>query len=80
MEAICCILLVVVAGESPIAAASDQERRLRRRKEKRHEKIISQSSKMLRARGITGTSLVDLMRAAGMTHGERAHRLLDGER
>lgn len=38
-------------------------------KAKRHEEIISQSSKMLRARGIAGTSLIDLMRAAGMTAG-----------
>lgn len=38
-------------------------------KAKRHEEIISQSSKMLRARGIAGTSLIDLMRAVGMTHG-----------
>jgi TetR/AcrR family transcriptional repressor of nem operon len=36
---------------------------------KRHDKIISQTSKMLRQRGIIGTSLADLMAAVGLTHG-----------
>lgn len=35
----------------------------------RHDKILSQTSKMLRRRGIVGTSLADLMAAAGLTHG-----------
>lgn len=35
----------------------------------RHDEIISETSKMLRQRGIVGTSLADLMAAAGMTHG-----------
>lgn len=35
----------------------------------RHDEIISQTSKMLRQRGIIGTSLADLMAAAGLTHG-----------
>lgn len=36
---------------------------------KRHAEIISQTSKMLRQRGIVGTSLADLMAAVGLTHG-----------
>jgi TetR/AcrR family transcriptional regulator, transcriptional repressor for nem operon len=36
---------------------------------KRHDEIISQTSKMLRQRGIIGTSLADLMAAVGLTHG-----------
>ncbi|RUO97251.1 TetR/AcrR family transcriptional regulator [Hyphomicrobium sp.] len=35
----------------------------------RHDEIISETSKMLRQRGIVGTSLADLMAAAGLTHG-----------
>lgn len=35
----------------------------------RHEEIISETAKMLRQRGIVGTSLADLMAAAGLTHG-----------
>jgi len=35
----------------------------------RHDEIIDQTSKMLRQRGILGTSLADLMAAAGLTHG-----------
>ena len=35
----------------------------------RHEEIIDQTSKMLRQRGIGGTSLADLMAAVGLTHG-----------
>lgn len=35
----------------------------------RHDEIIDQTSKMLRQRGIQGTSLADLMAAAGLTHG-----------
>ncbi len=35
----------------------------------RHDEIISETSKMLRKRGIVGTSLADLMAAAGLTHG-----------
>jgi TetR/AcrR family transcriptional regulator, transcriptional repressor for nem operon len=35
----------------------------------RHTEIISQTSKLLRLRGILGTSLADLMAAAGLTHG-----------
>lgn len=35
----------------------------------RHDEIISETSKMLRRRGIVGTSLADLMAAAGLTHG-----------
>ena len=35
----------------------------------RHDDIISQTAKMLRQRGIGGTSLADLMAAAGLTHG-----------
>lgn len=35
----------------------------------RHEEIIAETSKMLRRRGIVGTSLADLMAAAGLTHG-----------
>jgi TetR/AcrR family transcriptional repressor of nem operon len=36
---------------------------------RRHDEIISETSKMLRQRGIVGTSLADLMAAAGLTHG-----------
>jgi TetR/AcrR family transcriptional repressor of nem operon len=36
---------------------------------RRHDEIISQTSKMLRQRGIVGTSLADLMAAVGLTHG-----------
>ena len=36
---------------------------------KRHEEIVSETSKMLRLRGIVGTSVIDLMRAVGLTHG-----------
>ncbi len=36
---------------------------------KRHDQILSQTSKMLRRRGILGTNLADLMSAAGLTHG-----------
>jgi TetR/AcrR family transcriptional repressor of nem operon len=36
---------------------------------KRHDEIISRTSKMLRQRGIIGTSLADLMGAVGLTHG-----------
>lgn len=35
----------------------------------RHDEILSHTSKMLRRRGIVGTSLADLMAAAGLTHG-----------
>ncbi|HML28405.1 MAG TPA: TetR/AcrR family transcriptional regulator [Hyphomicrobium sp.] len=35
----------------------------------RHDEIITQTSKMLRQRGIVGTSLADLMAAVGLTHG-----------
>lgn len=36
---------------------------------KRHDEILTQTSKMLRRRGILGTNLADLMAAAGLTHG-----------
>lgn len=36
---------------------------------RRHDEIIVQTSKMLRQRGIGGTSLADLMSAVGLTHG-----------
>lgn len=36
---------------------------------RRHDEIIVETSKMLRNRGISGTSLADLMAAVGMTHG-----------
>lgn len=36
---------------------------------KRHDEIITETSKMLRQRGIVGTSLADLMAAVGLTHG-----------
>lgn len=35
----------------------------------RHDEIIVETAKMLRKRGIVGTSLADLMAAAGLTHG-----------
>jgi len=38
-------------------------------KAEHHEDITSAASKMLRERGIERTSLVDLMHAAGLTHG-----------
>lgn len=41
----------------------------RKAKANHHEEIMSVASKMLRERGIERTSLVDLMRAAGFTHG-----------
>jgi TetR/AcrR family transcriptional repressor of nem operon len=34
-----------------------------------HDEIVSTASKMLRGRGVHRTSVVDLMRAAGLTHG-----------
>ncbi len=34
-----------------------------------HDEITLAASKMLRERGIERTSLIDLMRAAGLTHG-----------
>jgi TetR/AcrR family transcriptional regulator, transcriptional repressor for nem operon len=34
-----------------------------------HDEIVSMTSKMLRGRGVHRTSVVDLMRAAGLTHG-----------
>jgi TetR/AcrR family transcriptional repressor of nem operon len=36
---------------------------------RRHDEIIAQTAKLLRQRGIVGTSLADLMSAAGLTHG-----------
>lgn len=36
---------------------------------RRHDEIIVETSKMLRQRGIGGTSLADLMAAVGLTHG-----------
>ena len=41
----------------------------REAKAKHHDEITSAASKMLRERGIERTSLIDLMRAAGLTHG-----------
>lgn len=34
-----------------------------------HDEIVSAASRMLRERGIGGTSVADLMQAAGLTHG-----------
>ena len=34
-----------------------------------HEEIVTAASRMLRERGIEGTSVADLMQAAGLTHG-----------
>ncbi len=34
-----------------------------------HEQIVSAASRMLRERGIEGTSVADLMQAVGLTHG-----------
>lgn len=34
-----------------------------------HEEIVSAAARMLRERGIDGTSVADLMQAAGLTHG-----------
>ncbi len=36
---------------------------------RRHDEIIVETSKLLRQRGIGGTSLADLMAAVGLTHG-----------
>jgi TetR/AcrR family transcriptional repressor of nem operon len=41
----------------------------REAKARHHEAITSAASKMLRDRGIEGTSVIDLMRAVGLTHG-----------
>ncbi len=41
----------------------------REAKAQHHEAITSAASKMLRERGIEGTSVIDLMRAVGLTHG-----------
>ena len=34
-----------------------------------HDEIVAAASRMLRERGIEGTSVADLMQAAGLTHG-----------
>ena len=34
-----------------------------------HDEIVTAASRMLRERGIEGTSVADLMQAAGLTHG-----------
>jgi TetR/AcrR family transcriptional repressor of nem operon len=34
-----------------------------------HEEIVAAASRMLRERGVEGTSVADLMQAAGLTHG-----------
>lgn len=34
-----------------------------------HEEIVAAASRMLRERGVDGTSVADLMQAAGLTHG-----------
>jgi TetR/AcrR family transcriptional regulator, transcriptional repressor for nem operon len=38
-------------------------------KAQHHGEIVSTASKMLRGRGVDRTSVIDLMRAAGLTHG-----------
>jgi TetR/AcrR family transcriptional regulator, transcriptional repressor for nem operon len=38
-------------------------------KARHHGEIVSTASKMLRGRGVDRTSVIDLMRAAGLTHG-----------
>lgn len=44
-------------------------RKSRAVKAQHHEKIVSTASRMLRGRGVDGTSVMDLMRAAGLTNG-----------
>lgn len=41
----------------------------REAKARHHQEIINAASAMLRARGIDGSSVADLMQAAGLTHG-----------